>query len=474
MVAQQLREKAHIGLGGGNFTPLGRGFSDCFEHLQGGHGELLIGFGAPVRQIPAQGFAALVQILHLGRVIRWFVKRQLGQLAVGNRNVETIAKGFDVFVGQLLGLVHRVFAFTGAAHAKTFDGLDQQHRRLAFVFHCSGISGIHLLRIVAATTQIPNIVIAHLGHHLQGLRVTAKEMFAHISAIVGLEGLVIAVQGVHHDAAQGTVFVTRNQRVPIAAPNQLDDVPTRASEFTFQLLDDLAVATHWAIQTLQVAVDDEHQVVEFFTRGQTNRAQRFHLVHFTVTTKHPDLAVLGVGDATGMQVFQKTRLVNGHQGAQAHGHRGELPKLGHEFGVRIAGQTFAVHLLAEIQQLFFGQAAFQIRTGINARRHMALDVEQVAAVVFVLCMPKMIEARTEHVGQRSEGANVPPQVAAISGVVSVGFHHHGHRVPAHVGTQTFFDFNVARAAFFLIGFDGVDITRVGRERHVDAVFAGMF
>ena len=31
-------------------------------------------------------------------------------------------------------------------------------------------------------------------------------------------------------------------------------------------------------------------------------------------------------NATGMQVLQETGLVNGHQRAQPHGHRGELPE----------------------------------------------------------------------------------------------------------------------------------------------------
>ena len=228
--------------------------------------------------------------------------------------VETIAEDFDVFVSQLFGLVNRVFAFTCAAHAKAFDGFDQQHSGLTLVFHSSSVGGINLLWVVATTAQIPNIVIAHLGHHLQGLRIAAKEMLAHIGAVIGFEGLVVAIQGFHHDAAQSTVFVAGNQRIPIAAPNQLDDIPTRATEFAFQLLDDLAIATHRAVQTLQIAVDDKHQVVQLFTRGQTNGTERFHFIHFTVTTKHPDLAVLGVGNATRMQVFQKACLVDGHQG----------------------------------------------------------------------------------------------------------------------------------------------------------------
>ena len=104
---------------------------------------------------------------------------------------------------------------------------------------------------------------------------------------------------------------------------------------------------------------------------------------------------------------------------------------------------------------------------------MALDVEQIAAVVFVFSMPKMVETCAKHVGQRSKRTDVATQVAAIGGVVAIRLDHHGHGVPAHIRTQTLFNLNIAWAALFLVGLQGVDIARVGRKRHVDAVFAGV-
>ena len=127
---------------------------------------MLVSLGAAVWQVATQCLATFVQVTHFRRVIRRFVKRQLGQFTVGNRDIEAVTKCFDVFVGQLLGLVHGVLAFTGCAHAKAFDGFDQQHSGLAFVLHRCCVGRIHLLRVVATATQIPNIVIAHLGDHL--------------------------------------------------------------------------------------------------------------------------------------------------------------------------------------------------------------------------------------------------------------------------------------------------------------------
>ncbi len=65
------------------------------------------------------------------------------------------------------------------------------------------------------------------------------------------------------------------------------------------------------------------------------------------------------------------------------------------------------------------------------------------------------------------------QVTAVGGVVAVGLDHHGHGVPAHVGAQATFQFQVARAVGLFLRGDGVDVAGVGRERHVDAVLARM-
>jgi hypothetical protein len=117
-----------------------------------------------------------------------------------------------------------------------------------------------------------------------------------------------------------------------------------------------------------------------------------------------------------VQVLQEAGLVDGHQRAQAHRHGGELPELGHQLGVRVAGQALAVHFLAEVEQLLFGQAAFQVGAGIDTGRHMALDVEAVATVVFALGMPEVVEAGAKHAGQRGKRANVTAQIAAVFGV----------------------------------------------------------
>ena len=114
--------------------------------------------------------------------------------------------------------------------------------------------------------QLPQLVVGHVLDQLGGFGVAAKEVLAQIGAVHGAEGLVVAVQRFHHELAQLARLVACQQRVPALAPQQLDDVPAGAAEVALQLLDDLAIAAHRAVQALQVAVDDEDQVIQVLAR----------------------------------------------------------------------------------------------------------------------------------------------------------------------------------------------------------------
>ena len=56
-----------------------------------------------------------------------------------------------------------VLALTGVAHTVALDGLREDHRRLVLVTHGRGVSGIDLVRIVPATVEAPDVVIAQVG-----------------------------------------------------------------------------------------------------------------------------------------------------------------------------------------------------------------------------------------------------------------------------------------------------------------------
>ena len=77
----------------------------------------------------------------------------------------------------------------------------------------------------------------------------------------------------------------------MSSPDNFDDIPSSTSEITLKLLDDFTVASHRAIQSLQIAVNDENQVVEFFAPSQREGAKRFRFITFTVAQKSPNFSI---------------------------------------------------------------------------------------------------------------------------------------------------------------------------------------
>ena len=102
-------------------------------------------------------------------------------------------------------------------------------------------------------------------------------------------------------------FVPREQFVPIRAPDDLDDVPTRAVEKRFQFLDDFAVAAHRAVQPLQIAIDDPDQIVEILARAERQRTERFRLVGFAVADEAPNLRFLALDDKPRARRYRLNR-----------------------------------------------------------------------------------------------------------------------------------------------------------------------
>ena len=68
--------------------------------------------------------------------------------------------------------------------------------------------------------------------------------------------------------------------------------------------------------------------------------------------------------------------------------------------MRVARQAFSVDLLSEIEELLFSQSALQIGARIHTGRDMALNIEAVAAMGFILGVPKMVETCAEQARKR--------------------------------------------------------------------------
>ena len=230
-----------------------------------------------------------------------------------------------------------------------------------------------------------------------------------------------------------------------------------------ELLDDLAVAAHRTVEALQVAVDDEDQVVERLARRHADRTHRFGLVHFAVAAKAPDLAALGLRQAPVLQILHEARLVDRHQRSEAHRYRRKLPELRHQPRMRIGGDALAVDLLAKVVHLLVGEAAEHVSTCIHAGRRMALHEHQVAAMLGGRCMPEVV---VPDVIERRRGSEAGDMAADVG--VLVGAHDHRHRVPPHIRADALLDRLIARNADLLVDRNRIDIGGIGRKRHVGA------
>ena len=291
-----------------------------------------------------------------------------------------------------------------------------------------GVGRVDLAVVVTAALERPDLVVGHVLDERLGARVAAEEVVADVRAVVRLEGLVVAVQRLVHEVDQSAVLVGVEQHVPAATPDHLDDVPAGAAEVRLELLDDLAVAAHRAVQALQVGVDDEREVVQALLRGELEHAAALRLVHLAVAEERPDVLAGGVLDAAHLQVLVEPGLVDRRGGAEAHRHGRELPEVGHEPRVRVGRQP-AVRpglLLAERVELLRGQASLEERPRVHAGRRVALEVDLVAAARVVLAaeevvQPDLVQRRDRRVGR---------DVAADRDVGALGAGHHHRGVPA--------------------------------------------
>ena len=241
----------------------------------------------------AQCSATLAQVAGFGAVWLWLEERQVLQLFVLDRDVETIAEQLQAVDIDFLGVVRSVLRFAGTG-AITLDGLGQDDGRLFFVVDRFVVRRIDLVRVVAATVEFPDLVVGQIGNHRLEFR-RVEEVFTHERAVFGFVVLVLAVDDFVHATLQDAVDVFGQQWVPETAPDDFGHVPLSTAEHAFEFLDDLAVAANRAVEALQVAVDDEDQVVQLLAAGQGDRAQGFRLVALAVAQEAPDFLLARLG-----------------------------------------------------------------------------------------------------------------------------------------------------------------------------------
>src|SRR5262249_39779329 len=153
------------------------------------------------------------------------------------------------------------------------------------------------------------------------------------------------------------------------------------------LLDDLAIAAYRAVQPLEVAVDDEDQVVQVLASGQRNRTEGFRLVHLSVAQETPDSLPGGVLQSPVLQVAEEAGLIDGQEGALPHGDSWKLPEVRHEPGMWIGREPLlGLHLQAEVVQMVLVQPSFEEGAGVDAGRSMALEIDEIPTAGIVVAV----------------------------------------------------------------------------------------
>ena len=429
------------------------------------------------RHATAQLAAAVAEVLELGGALARVVERRravelvvLVDVLVGDRQLEPVAERLEGRGVQLLHLVGGVLALQGVDRP-ALDGVGEDHRRLAGVLRRRVEGGVHLAVVVATARQQLDVAVGQPLDHLAQARVGTEEVLADVGAGLHRVGLELAVGRLVHLVDQGAVDVLGQQAVPLAAPDDLDHVPAGAAEEGLQLLDDLAVAADRPVELLQVAVDDEREVVELLACGEADRAERLGLAHLAVTEERPDVLPAGVLDAAVLQVAVEARLVDRVQGRQAHGDRRELPELRHQPRVGVGRESLpgaVLDLLAEPVELVGAEPLHQVGARVDAGGRVALDEQLVAAAGVVLAAEEVVVADLVEAG----GRGVRRDVAADLEALAVGRRHHHRGVPADQAPDLALHLLVAGEPRLALGRDGVDEVGAAQRGHADLLLAG--
>ena len=153
---------------------------------------------------------------------------------------------------------------------------------MTFVLDGQFVSCKNLLWIVPAAIEFLELIVRVILNQFEQLWVLAEEVLADVGAGHAGVLLVLAVDDLGHALGEQARFVAFEQRVPVAAPNDFDHVPSCPAEDRFELLDDFAVASDRPVEPLEVAIDYEDQIVEFFARCQGDRSERLWFVAFSI------------------------------------------------------------------------------------------------------------------------------------------------------------------------------------------------
>ena len=415
---------------------------------------------AALGELPAERLAPLAQVAHLGAVLPRVVVGHRLERGVGDRELEPVAERAQLGDVHVLDLVRPVRRL-GLAEVPALDRVREDDRRPPAVLDGRLVRGVDLEAVVAAAAQAPHLVVVEVRHERQEAGVGAEQVLADVRAALGAHLLEVPVEQLVQPPAQEPLRVVREQRVPLAAPHDLDDVPARAAEDGLELLDDLPVAAHRAVEPLQVAVDDPDEVVEPFARRDRERAERLGLVGLAVADERPHPRLAGVLDAARVEVAVEPRLVDRRDRAEPHRDRRELPVVGHQPRVRVRGEPLAaVGLAPEVLEARLVEAPLEERARVDPGRHVPLVEDLVAVASAVLAAEEVVERDVVELGGRRERR----QVAADPVRARVRPHHHERGVPPEDRVDLLLELLVSGVRGLVLDRDRVDV--VGRQQLV--------
>ena len=234
-----------------------------------------------------------------------------------------------------------------------------------------------------------------------------------------------------------------------------------------ELLDDLAVAAHRTVEALQVAVDDEDQVVELLACRDRQPGHRLGLVHLAVADEAHTFDLLVSAISRCQEVPVEPGLGDRVERAEPHRDGRELPEVRHAPRVRVRRQAAAVDLAAEVVEVLLGEPALEEGAGVDAGRRVTLEEHLVAGAAVALAAEEVVEADLVERGGRREGGEVAAE--AVEAVVRPVDHR--HRVPADEGADAALEDLVAREPRLLLGRDRVDVVGGDHRGHADALLA---
>jgi hypothetical protein len=463
LVAQHLREHPDEDRGRGSLAPAGAGreLREQFveRRPEGGRDD------DAARHEAAERRAPLLHVANLDALLVGPVERRVGDAVVGNRHAEPIAEHLQIRVIHLLLLVRDVLALTRFAQPIALHGPRQYDRRSALVLRGGAVGVVDLHGVVSAERHLLQIVVGQMTDHLEQPRVCPPEMFAQVRAVLDDVALVFAVDDLPHALDEEPLGVARDQVVPLGAPQDFDHVPAGAPEHRLELLDDLPVAAHRPVEPLQVAVDDEDQIVELLARGERERPECFGLVGLAVAQEGPDFLVGRRLEPAILEVAGKARLVDGHERAEPHRHGGELPVVGHQPRVRIGRESgLGAQLVTEIAEVRLVEPPLEKAARIDTGRGVSLVVDDVGLAPAVPAAEEVVEAYFVEGRRRRKRRDV----AADPVRLAIAAHDHGQRVPPDEALDAALDLAVAGKRHLLGDRDRVDVGRAGGKRHLDA------